>query len=195
MLCRAGAILIDADKIARQVVSPGCEAWRQIRDVFGGRVLRPDGSLDRKRLGDMVFQDPFLRKQLEQIIHPRVRSDIADQLARICRTAPDALVVQDVPLLIETGMHSGLDEIIVVYVPAHIQLQRLMRRDGLTHRQALDRISSQMAMEEKRKIASIVIDNSGSIDSTECQVQKIYRQLHRQAAARSCRRDALFKKD
>jgi dephospho-CoA kinase len=181
MLARAGAIVMDADIIAREVVEPGQKAWQEIRRVFGDKVLHPDGSVDRKTLGDLIFSNPHLRKQLEHIIHPRVRSAIAQRVARICQNRPDALVIQDVPLLYETGMDSGLAEVIVVYVPGHIQLQRLMQRDGLVRRQALERIAAQLPMEEKRQKATIVIDNSRSLRMTENQVQKVYFELHRRA--------------
>lgn len=187
MLARAGAIVMDADIIAREVVLPGQEAWQEIRRVFGDNVLHPDGSIDRKTLGDLVFRNLHLRKQLEQIIHPRVRSAIAQQVAQICQSRPDALVIQDVPLLYETGMDSGLAEVIVVYVPGHIQLRRLMQRDGLVRRQALERIAAQLPMEEKRKKATIVIDNSRSLRMTENQVQKVYFELHRRARRSACR--------
>jgi dephospho-CoA kinase len=181
MLERAGAIIIDADAIARRIVWPGQAAWKEIRGVFGDGILFPTGSIDRKKLGDLVFQDVVLRKRLEQIMHPRVRMVIAQRVRDIRRSRSDAVVVQDVPLLYETGMHSGLAEVIVVYVPEHIQLQRLMRRDGIGQRQALNRINAQLPMEEKRRRSGLVIDNSGSLLATEYQVEKIYRELQRRA--------------
>ncbi len=175
----AGAHILDADMMARQVVMPGEPAWYAIIDHFGKSILNPDGSLDRAGLGEIVFGDKKQRTVLEGIIHPRVRQAMIAATARLSKAEPGGLIIQDVPLLLETGMHrnQGLDEIIVVYLPEVTQIERLIKRDGINREQALSRIRVQMPMEEKRKLATIVIDNSGSLDQTRDQVRQIHRRL------------------
>lgn len=178
---RAGAVVIDADKLARQVVEPGKPAWKEIREQFGRQVFKPDGTLDRERLGDMVFHQNRLRRQLEAIIHPRVRAQMDETLGKLALSRPDSVVVLDVPLLLETGMDKGLDEIIVVYAPAAVQLRRLMLRNGFSADQAQARIDAQMPMERKRSRATLVIDNSGDLAGTEKQTMAIYHDLAQRA--------------
>jgi dephospho-CoA kinase len=181
MLRKAGAVVIDADEIARQVVAPGLPAWHDIQALFGSSVLLPDKTIDRDALGKIVFADPELRRRLEKIIHPRVGTAIAAQLQRVARTEPDAVVLLDIPLLFETGRTDGLAEIIVVYVPEALQCQRLMQRDGLTESEAKTRMAAQLTMDEKAEKATIVIDNSGSLADTEKQALAAYQRLLRQA--------------
>ncbi len=178
---RAGAVVIDADRIARQVVEPGNPAWNEIRAQFGRQVCKPDGTLDRERLGDMVFHQNHLRRQLEAIIHPRVRSQMDETLGKLALSRPDSVVVLDVPLLLETGMDKGLDEVIVVYAPAAVQYRRLMLRNGFSADQAQARIDAQMPMTQKRSRATLVIDNSGDLAETEKQTMAIYRDLAQRA--------------
>ena len=181
---RCGAVILDADRIARQIVSPGLPAWKEIRAQFGDHLLNHDGTLDRLRLGELVFKEQRLRRQLEAIIHPRVRYQIDDQVRRLHRSKPEAVVVLDVPLLLETGMQKGLAEIIVVFAPPATQRQRLMLRDGYSAQEAQMRIDAQMSMEQKRCRATITIDNSGDRAATESQTIAIYNQLaHRAQSA------------
>lgn len=177
----AGAIIIDADLIARQVVAPGLPAWRSIKAVFGDRVLGPDGAINRVVLGEMVFNDRQLRKQLEGIIHPQVRIRIDYAVDRLRRSDAHAVVIQDIPLLLEAGMTDGLSEIIVVYTTMEIQLKRLMKRDNLKMDAARKRINAQMPLAEKRRRATLVIDNSGDLSATEMQTLKIYENLAERA--------------
>ncbi|MEJ2038842.1 MAG: dephospho-CoA kinase [Desulfosarcinaceae bacterium] len=170
----AGACILDADQMARQVVMPGEPAWREIVDLFGRQVLSVDGSLDRTKLGDIVFGDAGRRKALERIIHPRVRQAMDSATAGVAAARPEALIIQDVPLLLETGMHQGLAEIIVVHVPEEVQIERLVRRDGMGREQALRRIRAQMPLDQKRSLATILIDNSGSLERTREQVLRIF---------------------
>jgi dephospho-CoA kinase len=181
MLRQAGARVIDADRIAHAVTAPGEPAWQAIRGLFGQTVFQPDGAIDRKRLGTVVFNDPSLRRKLEEIIHPLVRSRIEDQVARFGREDPQALIVQDIPLLLETGVQSRFAEVILVYVPAEVQLQRLMHRDSITLTEARARINAQMPIAAKRKLATIIIDNSRSLDQTEAQVLQVYDRLAQRA--------------
>lgn len=178
---KAGACIIDADVIARQVVAPGRPAWEAIKARFGDHLILPDGTVDRAALGELVFNDGQLRKRLEAIVHPHVRAGIDQEVTRLGRLFPHALLIQDIPLLLETRMTRGLAEIILVYLPVELQLQRLMQRDGLQLDAARARIDAQMPMERKRKLATIVIDNSGEPAATEKQTLKIYAHLEKRA--------------
>lgn len=173
----AGARLIDADRIAREAVRKGSPAHRDIVAHFGMDVLLGDGEIDRKRLAVIIFNNPAAQRALEHIVHPQVKQEVDRRVALIRRQAPDALIILDIPLLFEAGMQRGLDAVIVVYAPEHLQLARLMARDGLTEPEALARIRAQMPIESKRALATRVIDNSGSREQTRQQALEIYRQL------------------
>jgi dephospho-CoA kinase len=171
LLVSRGALLVDADLIAREVVLPGSPVLQTIADRFGQGVLREDGSLDRKKLGKIVFSDPSARKDLNSIIHPPIRTEMKGRMNRFEEEHPDRLVVVDVPLLYESDLSYMFQEVMLVYVPREVQIERLMKRDGLDLRQAEDRIHAQMPIEDKRKRADIVIDNSGSLEQTERQIE------------------------
>jgi dephospho-CoA kinase len=173
----AGARLVDADRIAREVVRKGSPAHREIVAHFGTGVLLGDGELDRKRLAAIVFNNPDEQRALECIVHPQVKQEIDRRVDLIRRQAPEALVILDIPLLFESGMQEGLDAVIVVYAPERLQLERLMARDGLSEPEALARIRAQMPIDSKRALAARVIDNSGSREQTRAQALEIYRQL------------------
>jgi len=181
MLSEAGAKIIDADKIARDVVEPGTPAYRDIVAFFGRAILLSDGTLDRKGLGDIIFNDPEKKKRLDAIVHPRVYQRTEARIAEIAAKSPDAVIILDIPLLLETGMRRNLAEVIVVYVPEDLQLQRLMARDQIDAEAALARIRSQMPIEEKRSLATIVIDNSGSLANTRQQSLDVFTHLRRQS--------------
>jgi dephospho-CoA kinase len=178
LLAAAGALIIDADQVARDVVRPGLPAWKSVVAQFGPGILTTDGGIDRDRLGAMIFNDPARKAALEQIIHPAVGAAMARQLAEIAENAPDSVVVLDVPLLYEAKMEAGLEGVIVVYAPDDIQLQRLMQRNGLSREDALARIAAQMPVAEKCRRADIVIDNSGSLEATRTQVAALWRRLN-----------------
>jgi dephospho-CoA kinase len=173
----AGADLIDADRIAHEVVRRGLPAYRDIVAHFGRRVLLGDGEINRQLLATIIFNDPAERRSLEEIVHPMVRTETARRLEIIRRARPDAVVVVDVPLLFETGTGQEYDAVLVVYIPETLQLARLVARDGLTETAALARIRSQMPIERKKSLATYVIDNSGSIEDTRAQVLAIFHQL------------------
>ena len=175
MLAEAGARIIDADRLARDVVQPGQPAWQAVANHFGPAILQPDGQIDRQRLGALIFHDPGQKAALNRIVHPAVFEAMARHLAAIEKQAPHSVVILDVPLLFESGMHQDLTEVIVVYAPESVQLQRLMARDGLARVEAAARIGAQMAIEEKRRRASVVIDNSGDPEATRAQVQRLWR--------------------
>ena len=173
-----GATVIDADQVARDVVKPGTPASREIVQAFGSGILNDDGTLNRKKLGALVFQDPAARAVLNQITHPWIKEAIFGEVEKY-RRQPDSnqIVVVEAPLLIEVGLHHGLDEIWVVQVDERVQLERLMNRDGITAAEARQRIASQLPQAEKLKYATRVIDNSGSEAETKKQVARHWASL------------------
>jgi dephospho-CoA kinase len=181
VFAEAGAVIIDADEIARDVVAKGRPAWCRIVAHFGRDVLLPDGDIDRKKLGAIIFNDARQKTHLDCIVHPHVMAETEQQLIEIERVQPQAVVILDVPLLIEAGMDRGLDEVIVVYSPEAVQLKRLMRRDRLTAAEGLSRIRSQMPIEEKKMRATVVIDNSASPAVTRKRVLEVFADLQRRA--------------
>lgn len=174
MLERRGAHLIDADRIAREVVMPGSPALEQIAARFGQAVIGEDGSLLRKKLGDIVFADADARRDLEAILHPVIRRTMTDRMREAERDRPQRLVVVDVPLLYESELARMFEEVMLVYVPEPVQLTRLQSRDGLSDEQARSRIAAQMPIERKKQLADIVIDNTGSLEETERQVDAFW---------------------
>lgn len=177
ILENAGAVIIDADRIARMVVKKNMPAYRQILDKFGKSILLPDGAIDRTALGNLIFNDPQKKQLLNTIVHPYVRKETDRQLKHLEKNNPDALVILDIPLLFEAGMGSDLSEVIVVYAPEHIQIKRLMKRDHISHADAMARVRSQMPIEEKKKLATMVIDNSGTREHTRKQTLEIFQRL------------------
>lgn len=169
-LASKGALLIDADVIAREVMMPGHPVLLAAVQRFGQAILNEDGTLDRKKLGSIVFQQPEERKALEAITHPAIRKEMRERAAEYELKHPDKLVVSDIPLLYESGLEKGFAEIMVVYVPREVQLERLMSRDQMTRKDAEARIAAQMDIERKKERADIVIDNSGSWAQTEKQL-------------------------
>ncbi|QGQ97577.1 dephospho-CoA kinase [Paenibacillus psychroresistens] len=174
MLVHLGAKLIDADQLAREVVMPGRPALQQIADRFGPEVIFPDGTLHRKALGAIIFNEPTARKDLDDITHPVIRQAMWDQMHKAEEADPDRLVVVDVPLLFESMLQSYFQKVMVVYVSEKLQLQRLMERDKLTLEEAKLRLKAQMPIEEKKQLADIVIDNSGDLAETEKQIQMFW---------------------
>ena len=179
ILQTAGATIIDADRIAREVVRQGTPGYRQVVEHFGAEVVDANGDIDRTTLAKIIFKDAECRKALNRIVHPLVMTETTAKLRRISRNDSHALIFLDVPLLFETGMDKGLSEIIVVYVPENIQLQRLISRDRLSSADARYRIRSQIAIEQKRSRATIVIDNSGSREQTRAITLGVYAELKR----------------
>jgi dephospho-CoA kinase len=174
---KLGAQVIDADELARKVVEPGTPGWHRVVETFGKEYLTPYGELDRKRLARLVFQDPQAKELLEAIIHPRIMSLRRKITREILREDPKALIIFDIPLLIEAGLHRKVDRVIVVWVPRETQIQRLIGRDKLTRQEAEERLKNQMPLDEKLPFAHYVVDNSGLLEETEKQVEKIYREL------------------
>jgi dephospho-CoA kinase len=173
-----GAVLIDADVLAREVVAPGTDGLAEVVTAFGAGVLGPDGGLDRAKLGALVFADPAARGRLESIVHPRVRAR-AHELERAADE--DAVVVHMIPLLAETGQGDDFDLVVVVDVPEAVQLERLTRTRGLSREDAKSRIAAQATREQRRSIADVVLDNSGSLDDLAEQTRQLWERLVRSA--------------
>jgi dephospho-CoA kinase len=173
---RLGAYLIDADELAHQVMQPGEPAWQKVVDCFGPQILKSDQQIDRVRLGEMVFADGLLLAKLNEIVHPLVILEEKKRIARIIKQDDSAIIVVDVPLLIETKHHRQMHKIMVVVAAEDIQIQRLLLR-GLSQVQARARIAAQLPLAEKLKYADFVIDNNGSLEQTYRQVQDIFAEL------------------
>lgn len=172
MLKRRGAHIIDADQIAREVVLPGSPVLLEVFKAFGQGVQMEDGSLNRKKLSELIFNDPIARTDLEQILHPPIRKRMIDSMSRLETAYPNNLIVVDVPLLFESELSALFSEVMLVYVPEKIQLERLVKRDQITTEEAKKRLLAQMPIEEKRALADIIIDNSGSLEQTEEQINE-----------------------
>jgi len=172
-----GAYIIDADTLAREALEPGRPAYHEAICVFGKRILGSDGRIERKALADIVFSDPEKRALLEGIIHPRVFEGESARYAEIGRDSPGSVVLFDAALLIETGAHSRMDKVVVVWCRPQTQLKRLVENSGLSQGEALVRIAAQMPLDEKKKYATHVIDNDEGLEKTARQVREVYREL------------------
>jgi dephospho-CoA kinase len=177
LFVRKGAALVDADVIAREVMLPGHPVLAAAVQAFGDRILQPDGTLDRARLGEIVFRDPEARKILDNLTHPAIRREIKERMYALEQEDPQRLIIVDIPLLYESQLDSLFEQIMVVYVPRRVQLARLMERNGMKLDQAENRLKSQMDIELKRRKADYVIDNSGDPESTERQVAGLWDRL------------------
>ena len=172
ILTELGAAIVDADILSREVVAPGHDGWKEIVATFGRDVLQADQNLDRQKLRTLIFNNPDARKQLEAIIHPRVRA-LAEQRIREHGEAGYAVVVYEVPLLFEGNLQEWLRPVILVASNVDLQRQRLQRRDGLDATAAQKHIDAQMSLEDKRKLADYVIENDGSLADLESQVRAV----------------------
>ena len=183
ILARLGAVLVDADQLAREVVAPGEPALADVVREFGD-VLRPDGTLDRKKLAAIVFAEPSRRKRLEAILHPAIRARFDARLDALTREGFEGIVVFDAPVMIESGGYKNMDRLIVVVTDEATQRARLVARDA----DAADgerRIASQMPLAEKAKLADYVIDNTGDRAATEARTREVHAALVRDLAARA----------
>ncbi len=179
LLVERGAMLVDLDVVAHQVQLPDTDVWKEIVATFGEGILRPDRAIDRNKLGTIVFSDPAKLKRLNAIVHPQVFHEWRNRIRHIEITQPDAIVLSDVPLLIEIDAQSWFDLVMLVYIPPEEQLERLIKRNGYSREYAEKRIASQMSIEEKIKHAGLVIDNRGSIEETERRVGEVWQKLLR----------------
>ncbi len=177
-----GCHLLDADQIAREVVAPGSVGLRAIVETFGREVLQPDGTLDRAKLGAIVFSDETQRARLNSILHPLIIETQNDWLRRCEKEDPRGVAIVDAALMIETGSYKRFDKLIVVHCRPELQLERLVRRDSLTTEEAARRINSQMPQEEKKRYADYLIDTSEGFDEARRQTSAVYEELKRLAA-------------
>ncbi|TKB57025.1 MAG: dephospho-CoA kinase [Nitrospira sp.] len=174
MFKQCGAIVIDADELAHEVVKPGKPAWREIVGLFGKAVLNQDRSLNRQALGNIVFRNPKKRRQLERIIHPRVAREQARLTKQAARKDPRAVVIYDVPLLFEAGIEKRVDHTIVVTADRETQIARLKTRNGLSRTNAIQRIRSQMPLSKKIRLANIEIDGTLPPRQAMQSIRRIY---------------------
>jgi dephospho-CoA kinase len=181
-LAAQGAVVIDADAIAREVAAPGTPGLAEVVAAFGPGVLLGDGSLDRGKLGEIVFDDADRRATLNSIIHPRVGTRMRELEEQ---AGPGAIVVHDVPLIAENNLAGVYDLIVVVDVPPRIQLDRLIRHRGMTREQAKARLAAQASREKRLAIAGIVVDNSSSLAELDRQVGELWTELRRARAAQA----------
>ncbi|HUM09578.1 MAG TPA: dephospho-CoA kinase [Myxococcaceae bacterium] len=172
-----GAPVIDADQVARDVVEPGTPGLEEVARRFPG-VVDASGQLDRVALGQRIFADPAERKALEAIVHPRIREEVARRTEALAR-AGARVVLYDAALLIENGLHRGMDGVILVAVPEPVQRARLAARDGLDEAAISARLAAQLPLADKRAHATWVVDNSGSLDETRAQVRRIWEEIQR----------------
>lgn len=179
LLVSYGAVLVDADRVAREVVEPGTPGLAAVVEAFGPGVLTPEGTLDRPRLGSLVFGDAERLATLNGIVHPLVRARSAELQAA---AAPDAVVVHDVPLLTENGLAPLYDVVVVVDASPETRLDRLVRLRGMTGSEARARMAAQATAEQRRAIADYVIDNDGPIEALEPQVREVWERLETRAA-------------
>jgi dephospho-CoA kinase len=170
LLAARGAVVIDADRIAREVLEPGTPGLAAVVEAFGAQVLRDDGALDRPALAGVVFADPAARKRLDGIVHPLVRARAVELAAE----APEgAVVVHDVPLLVETGQAGSYDVVLVVRADPEVRVRRLVQR-GLTEEDARARIAAQATDEQRRAVADVVLDNDGTEEELAAQVDRFW---------------------
>jgi dephospho-CoA kinase len=184
-LAELGAVRIDADRLAREVVEPGTPALAEIAQRFGAGVIRDDGSLDRPALGAVVFQDPDARRDLEAITHPAVRALSARRMAEAGEADPDAIVVYDIPLLVESGRVDEFDRIIVVHAPREERIRRLVELRGMPRAEAERRIASQASDEDRLAVADDVVDSGVSLASTLEQTDRLWANLSGGVGGRS----------
>ncbi|MDI6601132.1 MAG: dephospho-CoA kinase [Thermoanaerobacteraceae bacterium] len=172
-----GAYIIDADEISREIIKKGSEAWKEIVDYFGSDILLPNGEIDRKKLGNIVFADKEKLDKLNAITHPRIIKRITEIIEKEKKKGKEKAVVLDAAILVEMGLQSMVDEIWVVSVDKDMQIKRLIERDKLSYENAINRIRVQMPLSEKVKYADYVIDNSKDIGYIRNQVSKLWERV------------------
>ena len=177
-----GCHVLDADRTAREVVAPGSEGLRAIVEAFGTEVLQPGGALDRAKLGAIVFGDETKRARLNEILHPLIVAAQDDWLREREREDAHGIGIVDAALMIETGSYKRFDKLIVVHCRSELQLERLVKRDGLTVAEAGRRIAAQMPQEEKKKFADYLIDTSNGFEDARAQARAVYEKLKAWAA-------------
>jgi dephospho-CoA kinase len=181
LLEKRGAVVFDADLLAREAVEPGTPGHAAVIERFGADVLAPGGELDREALASIVFADPAARRDLEQIVHPEVRRLFAEGSEAYRDT--DLVVVFSAPLLVETGMHTAFEVLVVVSATVATQIERLMRQRGMSEPSIRARIDAQAPLEDKAAAADFLVDNEGSLDELESQVEQLWNDLSTRAVA------------
>jgi dephospho-CoA kinase len=184
VLDELGCVTFDADRVAHSVMGSGRPAYEDIVREFGEGVLAPDGSIDRRKLGAIVFADEARRIRLNEIVHPRVIEEQNQLLSDAEARNPDGIAVIDAALMIESGGYTRFDKLIVVHCDRETQIDRLMRRNHITKEDAERRVAAQMSSDEKRKYADYEIDTAGDYDQTRQRVVEVYSELQRLAQAR-----------
>ncbi len=179
MFKELGAIVIEADQVGREVVAPGSETLQKIVGIFGPKVLAKDETLDRQKLADIIYKDEAARRRLNALLHPLIRRRIVEEIGRLRDEQPDAIVIVDVPLLLDTTGPEAfeLDGVIVVSTDRATQVKRLRSRDKISAEDAERRLAAQRAVAEKAEDADWVIDNSGSEEETRRQVDMMWEEL------------------
>jgi len=179
MFRELGAVVIEADQVSREVVQPGTSTLRKIVEAFGPEVVAPNGTLDRRRLGQIVFDDPSARVRLNALTHPAIRRLIWERIEHIRREDPEALVIVDIPLLLDTAGPEtfDLDGVIVITATPELQISRIMKRDGLSREEAQRRLDAQRPVALKAAEADWVIDNTSTVAHTRSQVEALWKQL------------------
>ncbi len=186
MLRELGAAVVDADRIARDVLAPGGPAYPDVVREFGPEIVAADGTIDRPRLGARIFADPAARAQLNRLTHPHIRRRMVEEAARLAARPETQAIVFDVPLLLDTtdGREFDLDGIAVVAAPDALRLRRVAARDGLSPEEARRRLDAQVPLAEKIARADWVIDNGGTPEATRAQVERLWRRWHEDREAR-----------
>jgi dephospho-CoA kinase len=175
LLEKRGAVVFDADLLAREAVAPGTPGHAAVIERFGADVLAPGGELDREALASIVFADPSARRDLEQIVHPEVRRLFAEGSEAYRDT--DRVVVFSAPLLVESGMHTAFEILVVVSATVATQIERLMRQRGMSEASIRARIDAQAPLEDKAAVADFIVDNEGTLDDLESQVERLWNDL------------------
>ncbi len=181
MLEERGAVVFDADLLAREAVEPGTPGHTAVIERFGADVLAPGGELDREALASIVFADPSARRDLEQIVHPEVRRLFADGSEAYRDT--DRIVVFSAPLLVESGMHTAFEILVVVSATVATQIERLMRQRGMSEAAIRARIDAQAPLDDKAAVADFLVDNEGTLAELESQVERLWHDLSARAVA------------
>ncbi|MEW6731564.1 MAG: dephospho-CoA kinase [Acidobacteriota bacterium] len=181
VLAELGCHVFDADQIARDVVAPGTTGYQQVINEFGSEIVASDGQLDRAKLGQIVFHDEIKRQRLNEILHPIIIAEQNRRMVEVAAREPQAIVVVDAALMIESGSYKRFDKLIVAYCDRETQIKRLMQRNQLTYKEAEARVASQMPSEEKRRYADFAIDTSADFEQTRQDVINVYQQLRRLA--------------
>jgi dephospho-CoA kinase len=188
VLAELGCQVLDADEVARRVVEPGSPGLRSVSEAFGAEVLREDGTLDRAKLGAVVFNDKERRALLNSLLHPLIIAAQDEQLRRWEESDPHGIAVVDAALMIESGSHRRFDRLIVVHCQTEVQLERLMKRNNLSREEAERRIAAQMSQEEKLRHADFAIDTTGGFEDTRRRTEEVFGML-RSLAVATCEED------